>query len=43
MHNHRAIPVEVIREGKLYLNPKVGFHLQEDDKLVVIALEQPQV
>jgi voltage-gated potassium channel len=41
--NVRAIPIGIMREEKPYLNPEVGFKLQEKDDLVVIALDQPKL
>jgi len=41
--NVRAIPIGVMRQEKPFLNPEVGFKLQEKDDLVVIALDQPKL
>jgi voltage-gated potassium channel len=40
---HRALVIAVLREEKAYVNPEVGFLLEEGDELAVIALDEPKI
>jgi voltage-gated potassium channel len=39
---HRAIVIAVMRGEKSFVNPEVGFPLEEGDELAVIALDEPK-
>jgi len=40
---HRAIVVAVIRGAQTFVNPEVGFKLEEGDDLAIIALDEPEI